>query len=126
MPFLLQVIPKTFLNDDTNCIEVDGNHTGAYFLLRFKVLLFPAEITASKACCAELLHFYLLRTKEIFRPLHEWLILTIQTATIIPSGNKPYVLWIWSKLISRFGAIKLTADEKNSGDKEILVKNTTK
>jgi len=29
-------------------------------------------------------------------------------------------------LISRFGAIKLTADEKNSGDKEILVKNTTK
>lgn len=71
MPFPLQVIPKTFFNDDSNGVEIDDSHTGAYFLLRFKVLLFPAEITANTACCTELLQFYLLRTKEIFRILHE-------------------------------------------------------
>jgi len=40
-----------------------------------------------------------------------------------PSGNKPYVLQIQSKLISRSRVIKLTADEKQCREQEIVIKN---
>lgn len=63
-----------------------------YNMMRFNVLFFQLKLLQAQPLALNFCTFICLERRKYFRTLHEWLILTIQTATTILSGKKPYVL----------------------------------
>lgn len=59
-----------------------GSNTKACFLLRFEVLLFPAEITANQLLALNFYTFILVRTKEMF-----------QNAALMSNFNYPNIYY---------------------------------